>query len=38
VRLDESLYIDINGRKGTGFILKPIQIEDQMDERESTGI
>ena len=38
VRLDDNLYIDINGRRGTGFISKPIQIEDQMDERESTGI
>ena len=38
VKLDDNLYIDINGRKGTGFISKPIQIEDQMDERESTGI
>jgi hypothetical protein len=39
IKLEENLYIDINGRKGNGFILKPMQIEeDQMDEHQSTGI
>jgi hypothetical protein len=38
IKLQNNLYIDINGRKGNGFILKPLQIEDQMDEQQSTGI
>ena len=38
IKLKNHLYIDINGRKGNGFILKPIEIEDNMDEQQSTGI
>ncbi len=38
IKLENHLYIDINGRKGNGFILKPIEIEDNMDEQQSTGI
>jgi hypothetical protein len=38
IRLGDNLYVDVNGSKGTGFILKSIRDDDQMDEQESTGI
>ena len=38
IRLGHNLYVDVNGSKGTGFILKSIREDDQMDEQKSTGI
>ena len=38
IRLGDNLYVDVNGSKGTGFILKSVREDDQMDEQESTGI